>query len=246
MNFYKQLKHALLKRGANNIAVVSFPKAGRTWLRVMLDMCNVSAVYTHDQSAHRLAIPFGDLSADKAEFRENRVIFLVRDPRDVAVSGYFQATKRIGAYNGSISDFVRSPKHGVEKSITFNKGWFSCKSVPENFLLLEYEKMRKDPVAELRRVLAFSKARLSDRAIAIAVERASFKNMQAQEKSSALTKKYGHVLSPGDVNDVESFKVRRGKVGGYSDYLSQEDQAYCAEVLARTQYEEALAAVRGD
>ena len=39
-------------------------------------------------------------------------------------------------------------------------------------------------------------------------------------------------MDPRDVRDPESFKVRRGKVGGYREYLSLEDQQYAANALA--------------
>ena len=39
-------------------------------------------------------------------------------------------------------------------------------------------------------------------------------------------------MGPGDVRDPESFKVRRGKVGGYREYLSVEEQQYAANALA--------------
>jgi hypothetical protein len=39
------------------------------------------------------------------------------------------------------------------------------------------------------------------------------------------------ILHPGDVLDPESFKVRRGKVGGYREYLSAADQEYAANAL---------------
>jgi hypothetical protein len=35
------------------------------------------------------------------------------------------------------------------------------------------------------------------------------------------------------VRDPESFKVRRGKVGGYQEYLSAEDEKYAANALRR-------------
>ena len=39
-----------------------------------------------------------------------------------------------------------------------------------------------------------------------------------------------------DQKDPDTFKFRRGKVGGYVDYLSDEDIAYCDEVLSRNRY----------
>jgi hypothetical protein len=42
-----------------------------------------------------------------------------------------------------------------------------------------------------------------------------------------------HRLRPGDASDPESFKVRRGVVGGYRDYLSPSDLAYIEARMAR-------------
>jgi hypothetical protein len=54
--------------------------------------------------------------------------------------------------------------------------------------------------------------------------------MQKLEAAGAFDSK---ILHPGDVRDPESFKVRRGKVGGYREYLSAEDQAFSASALAK-------------
>jgi hypothetical protein len=39
------------------------------------------------------------------------------------------------------------------------------------------------------------------------------------------------ILRSRDVANPEAFKVRRGKVGGFRDYLSPDDQAFAAEAL---------------
>ncbi len=54
-----------------------------------------------------------------------------------------------------------------------------------------------------------------------ALEFSRFENMQKLEAAGAFD---SNILHPGDVRDPESFKVRRGKVGGYREYLSAEDQ----------------------
>jgi len=61
-----------------------------------------------------------------------------------------------------------------------------------------------------------------------ALEFSRFENMQKLEAAGAFDSK---ILLPGDVRDPESFKVRRGKVGGYREYLSLEDQRYAADAL---------------
>ena len=40
------------------------------------------------------------------------------------------------------------------------------------------------------------------------------------------------LLQPSDVNDPESYKVRRGKIGGYVDYLEPSDIEYADQAMA--------------
>ena len=43
-------------------------------------------------------------------------------------------------------------------------------------------------------------------------------------------------LTPRDKGDPETYKVRRGKIGGYVDYLSPDDVAFCHAMLERYGY----------
>ena len=63
-----------------------------------------------------------------------------------------------------------------------------------------------------------------------ALEFSRFENMQKLEAAGVFDSK---ILHPGDVRDPESFKVRRGKVGGYREYLSDEDLKYAADALRK-------------
>ena len=55
--------------------------------------------------------------------------------------------------------------------------------------------------------------------------------MQKLEAAGAFD---SNILHPGDVRDPESFKVRRGKVGGYREYLSVEGPGICCKRAGRT------------
>ncbi|HKK52580.1 MAG TPA: sulfotransferase, partial [Myxococcota bacterium] len=59
------------------------------------------------------------------------------------------------------------------------------------------------------------------RAIEIAIERARFDKLQAMERGGAFE---SGRLTPADLEDGDSFKVRRGKVGGYRDYFDESQQ----------------------
>jgi hypothetical protein len=62
----------------------------------------------------------------------------------------------------------------------------------------------------------------------VALQFSQFGNMKKMEAAGAFDSK---ILQTRDQKDPESFNVRRGKIGGYSDYLSAEDQAYAAEAM---------------
>ena len=108
------------------LQIVSFPKSGRTWLRVMLDDVGAKAGFTHDGSDHQLRHPLAALQADKSRYKGASILLLVRDPRDTAVSGYFQVTRRLMLSNAPISEILRDDCHGIRKICHFNLQWFAA------------------------------------------------------------------------------------------------------------------------
>jgi hypothetical protein len=61
--------------------------------------------------------------------------------------------------------------------------------------------------------------------------------MREQEEKGEFSKMYNKKIFGAAVADnSDSYKVRRGKVGGYTDYFSEKDLAYCDELLARYDY----------
>ena len=133
-------------------------------------------------------------------------------------------------YEGTISDFIRSDQYGLRKIVTFYNLWNRNKHVPEAFLPLRYEQMKDDPALALKEALDFMGAHdVENKTIRRAVEYASFDNMKRMESED----KFGNkILRPGKTKDEDSFKVRRGKVGGFVDYLSPEDCDYVNGVMA--------------
>ena len=106
--------------------------------------------------------------------------------------------------------------------------WHENRNVPRDFLLLRYEDMHRDPAGILRSLLRFMGLEHPDeQAIAAAVRYGAFENMRRLESSGS----FEHKMSPGDPDDEESYKVRKGKVGGYVDYLSPDDVAFVERVI---------------
>lgn len=234
------------------VFVVSFPKTGRTWVRMLLGraLCwsrglpedlifnpmeltravgTLTTVFTHDRAIPVEETKFERFSEDKSRYAGKRVIFLERDPRDAVVSLYFHLTRRTVRFHGTLSEFIRSEEFGMPAIMRYYKVWHENRHVPERFEVVRYEDMVRDSAAELRRMLkVIGVEEIEEEVIGRVVESCSFENLKRAEREG----KIDHPkMRPGDPNDPESFKVRRGKIGGYRDYLSEEDQEYAAGLM---------------
>ena len=220
---------------------LSYPKCGRTWLRAILgtiakdhwgvpdldpfDFGTVSTSsmipnirFAHEGNPH--LTPARQQCQRRDEFRSFPVVLLVRDPRDVMVSNYFQATKREKYFSGSINEFLVSEQFGVDTYLRYLQIWDQCRGIPKAFLLVKYEHLKQNTFSEMTRILTFlGWEDVSETCVHRAIEACSFEKMKRQEKQGRI---HTGRLSPGDPGDPESFKVRRGIVGGYVDYLSDD------------------------
>jgi len=233
--------------------IVSYPKSGRTWLRVLVsaylverherpeaEIEDLGALaeraglapiqLIHDGSGIGRGSPWTELWVDKSRFGQSGVLLLSRSVPDTLVSSYFQATRRRDAFEGSMSSFLRSPQFGVRKVVTFLEQWHAARDIPARFLHLTYESMHDRTSEILTEALEFLGVREIDPGVVDrAVEYSRFENMRRLESGRAIGHRW---LRPGDPDDPDSFKVRRGKVGGYREYLTPEDVAYVEGVVS--------------
>ncbi len=162
------------------------------------------------------------------------MILLTRNIKDVLVSCYFQATKRIGKYNGNISEFIRSDRYGARKIITFYNTWYENRGVPKEFLHLKYEDMHNKPEEVLSQTMRFlGLHQVEEDLVRNAIQFASFGNMKVMEKEFIFKQRS---MRPANASDDESFKVRKGVVGGYAFYLSPDDIDFIDKVKLEMGY----------
>jgi hypothetical protein len=241
--------------------ILSIPKSGRTWVRTFLYayFCKrygreftlqpehygepgiPRLIFSHDLFEHRTK---GDLwdrirgkyLVPKKELRRAKIVLLVRDPRDCFVSLYVQMTRRDpGApaefKRKTVSDLLRDKEFGICAIVKTMNDWLNEFSGRDDFTIIRYESLREAPAENFRTLLAVLGETTPDMSIFQgALDFSQFDNMQKLEAAGAFDSK---ILRPGDVRDPESFKVRRGKIGGYREYLSAEDQRYAAEALTK-------------
>ena len=126
---------------------------------------------------------------------------------------------------------LRDRRFGVHAIVNTMNAWIEEFSGRDDFIVIRYEALRASPAEYFRDLLAVLGESSPDMTMFHEVLQFSrFENMQKLEAAGAFDSK---ILHPGDVRDPESFKVRRGKVGGYREYLSTEDQAFAASALAK-------------
>jgi hypothetical protein len=245
----------------SDLLVISIPKSGRTWLRTFLCayFCKVRGheftlqperyrddaipriIYSHDLFEHQTKGRLWDRIRGKylvpaRELRRARILLLARDPRDTFVSLYLQMTRRDPGTRDrfgqkSISQMLRDRRFGIARIVATMNHWLAEFSGRRGFSLLRYESLRVDPAEHFRDILALLTQSDIDMSIfRAAIEFSDFSNMQRLEAAGAFDSK---ILRARDVADPESFKVRRGKIGGYKDYLSTKDLQYAADALAK-------------
>jgi hypothetical protein len=129
----------------------------------------------------------------------------------------------------TVSEMLRDEKFGMHAIINAMNHWLNEFSRRDNFTLVRYEALRASPAEHFRDLLAvLGESSPNANIFQEALELSRFENMQKLEAAGSFD---SNILHPGDVRDPESFKVRRGKVGGYSEYLSTEDQQFAAAAM---------------
>ena len=170
---------------------------------------------------------------------------LARNPCDIAVSWFFQFTKRQSAHKQelinhfiehpidrrtiSMWDFVRHSDIGVPSLIDYLNVWERNIEQLEHGVLVRYEDLRGQPAEILGRIISFVDQSFSAEDIDEAVRFGSFDNLR-QLESQGFFRQGG--LKRRDPDDPDAFKVRRGKVGGYRDYFTPEQVAELEALMA--------------
>ena len=240
--------------------VVSIPKSGRTWLRTFLsayfcaryehpfslDLTKFDdpriphVIYSHDLFEHRTKGRWWDRVRGKYlipanELRRAQLILLARDPRDAFVSHYVQLTRPSAdapeeLKSKKVDELLRDCLLGIGQIVRTMNDWLTEFGDRPNVTLVRYEDLRSRPAEQFRRVLsAIGEKQLSLPHFDAALRFSEFNNMQKMEAAGSFDSK---ILQPRDINDPESFNVRRGRIGGYADYLSVNDIEYANEAMS--------------
>jgi hypothetical protein len=226
-----------------DVFLVSYPKSGNTWSRFLIaNLINPQNTATFANIHELVPDPDGTTkrhlqqmsrpriikSHSCFEPRFPRVIYIVRDPRDVFISQYHYQRKRERIINDfPLHSFLerflagQTCQHG---SWGENVGtWMLARREHDNFLLLRYEDMLTDTVGELSRIAAFLKLRTSADQVRRAVELSSVEQMRRSE----LTESQRSSLTKGGRQDI--LFVRAAKSGDWRSSVPEDLAARIVE-----------------
>lgn len=185
--------------------IVSYPRSGNTWTRFLIanllhpeepaTFANIERLLpdSEAQSSRYLRSvrrPRVIKSHQYFDPRFPKVVYIMRDPRDVALSYYdFQRKYRQIEDGYPLTSYVSDFVNGRLISKTWgtwgeNVGsWLAARSGSDRFLALRYEDMKADTLSELKRIAAFFGVDLSPERTATVIELSSADRMRELEKT---------------------------------------------------------------
>lgn len=223
--------------------LVSYPKSGNTWLRFLVANAISGAdepvsfaalerwvpdIYRHSDRVLR-GLPRPRLLKSHEPFHPQyrKVVYLVRDPRDVAVSSYhFEIRKRRITEEFPMEEFVDlflQEDQGRFGSWRENVGsWVGARQGTEGFLLLRYEDLLEDTERQLDSVLSFLGREADDTKLRWAVEVSAAGPLRRLEMKEHAARMFG--------SREDKPLVRRAEAGNWREELPEP----CAESLVAT------------
>lgn len=169
------------------------------------------------------------MDSTRLRYRRNRVILLVRDPRDIVVSLFHQVTRRssLPMVYGSLSAFLRDPLYGFARIIRFYRVWYWNRRVPRRLLLVPYERMLENGPRELKRVVDLLKIDAGKQLIQDAYESSAAQKLRNLERNGMVDGMRTFGVHPNEM------KVRKAKAGTYREEMTEDDIEYCNRLMAK-------------
>ncbi|KAM7057814.1 sulfotransferase 2A1-like isoform 1-T1 [Molossus nigricans] len=225
----------------DDVLTLSFPKSGTNWLIEILCLIHskgdptwIQSVPIWDRSPWMENITGYNALKDKEGPRlmtshlpiqlfpksifksKTKMIYLIRNPRDILVSGYFF---------WCISNLVKKPESleqyfewFLQGNVAFGswfdhvRGWMSMKG-KENFLVVSYEELQQDTRSTVQKICRFLGKTLQPKELSSLLENSSFQVMKENKMSN-------YTLLRGSLLDENGSLMRKGISGDWKNYFT--------------------------
>lgn len=190
-----------LKVYPDDTFITSYPRSGNTWTRFLIanlmhpdrqvTFANIEslipdATALSSRALKRVPRPRLIKSHEYFDPRYRKVIYLVRDPRDVVLSQYnFRRKYRSIADSYPIERYVAERFLPGDLDVSWGEhvgSWLGTRKHHPGFLLLRYEDLHREPALQLRRIANFLGVDPAGDELAQAVERSAAGRLRQLEK----------------------------------------------------------------
>jgi hypothetical protein len=241
-------RHTLLEREItifnDDTFLTSYPRSGNTWTRFLVGnflhpnepvtFLNIERLVpdmykTADWVLRRHPRPRVLKSHESFDARYRRVIYIVRDPRDVAISNYHWEMKLRSVRDGCpMEEFVPLWMSGnfwrrIGSWADHVNSWLATRKGQNGFIMMRYEDLQADPHRELVRLAEFMNVEPDPARIDLAIERSSASKMRKMEETQG--KKW---VATFHTRSDKPF-VRKASSGGWRAVLPPQTVAYMEE-----------------
>jgi len=216
-------RHQSLK--ASDAFLASYPRSGSTWLRFMLfesllgeasEFGSVNQAIP-DVKLHRAGLPLMPGGSRLIKTHEvyqpqyRKAVYLVRDPRDVALSEYAYQTA-LGLVDQNLDDylnrFLRESVNPFSSWRAHVESWLNAPLEKEQLLVIRFEDLRADTVYTILQIATFLGLTPEEKRIRQAIADNTIERMRAKEKET-----------PQRASKRGQF-IRSGSVGGWRANLN--------------------------